>query len=355
MMKPVTSRIAAKGASSSFTLPEPDSSFGMSTMGALSGGAMGGLGGSGSGGGFGSGTGAGTGGGMGPGMGGAGGIGNPFGMLNPNAGALVGAFYDLKQTDDKKPTGMSPEQHRIFLREFTSGGWKERDLAKYYQAKSKVYQTKVYIPLMDANAAPSAFKCEKEVEPSRWVVVYRGVVSPPKTGRYRFVGGADDVIVIRFDNKHVFDHGWSLGTIGMHHSGAGKALAGESGDRETDRFVKKNYPMENPLTFYQYSTTKNYNTAVRGLAVGPTFSAKAGDSYPIEILISEIPGGRFCASLLIEEIGAKYEKDSLDGSPILPLFRLDEGQPKLPEGSDAPPYDPNGPIWKLVRSGGPEI
>lgn len=353
-MKSAASRIAAKGASSSFTLPPPESSSGMSTLGALGGGSLGGMGGSGgAGGGFGGGTGTGIGGGMGPGMGG--GLGNPFGMLDPNAGALVGAFYDLKQTSDRKPTGMTPDEHRVFLREFTSKGWKEKDLEHYYQAQKKVYQTKVYIPLMSANAAPAAFQCEKEVEPSRWVVVYRGVVSPPKTGRYRFVGGADDVMVVRFDNKHVFDHGWSLGTIGMHHSGAANAVKGQSGNRDLDRLAKKNYPMDVPLTFYQYQSTPNYNKAVHGLAVGPIFSAKAGAEYPIEILISEIPGGSFCAALMIEEVGAKYEKDPMDGSPILPLFRLDGGQPKVKEGADVPPYDPNGPIWKLVGSGRPQI
>ena len=352
MMKTSASRIVATGAMTNFTLPEPDLSSGMSALGSLGGPGMGGLGAGGNGGGSGGGFGQGLGAGSGPGMGAGG---NPFGILDPNEGALVGAFYDLKQTSDRKPTGMTPDEHRVFLREFTSGGWKERDLAKYYKAPNKLYQTKIYIPLMDAKAAPAAFQCEKEVEPARWVVVYRGVVTPPKSGRYRFVGGADDVIVVRLNNKHVFDHGWSLGTVGMGHGGAANILNGGGGDREMERLVKKNYPMDVPLTFYKYGTTKNYNRAVQGLAVGPVFTAKAGDQYPIEILVSEIPGGQFCASLLIEEIGAKYDKDPLEGAPILPLFRLDGGQPKVPDNADAPPYDPKGPVWKLVGTGRPEI
>lgn len=345
-------RVVAAGTTSNFSLPEPVSTSGMSALGSLGGAGMGGLGSGGGGGGSGGGFGQGLGPASGPGIGAGG---NPFGFLDPNRGALVGAFYDLKQTSDRKPTGMTPDEHRSFLREFTAGGWKERDLEKYYKAPRMLYQTKIYIPLMDAKAAPAAFQCEKEVEPSRWVVVYRGVVTPSKSGRYRFVGGADDVLVVRLRNKHVFDHGWSLGTIGIGHGGAASVLNGGSNDRDLERMVKKNYPMDVPLNFYQYGTTRNYNRAIKGLAVGPVFTVKAGEPCPIEILVSEIPGGQFCASLLIEEMGVKYEKDPLEGAPILPLFRLDGGQPKVPDNADVPPYDPKGPIWKLVGTGRPQI
>jgi hypothetical protein len=323
MMKNVSSRISAKGVSSNFTLPDPESSSNMSALGSL-GGSMGGMGGSGGG----IGAGKGPGGGLGAGgMGVPGGTGNPFGMMKPNNSALVGTFYDIKQTPDRKPTNISIADMRPVVREFTAGGWKDKALSKYYQAQNKVYQNKIYIPLMRADLAPAAFNCEKEVEPSRWIVVYRGTVTPPKTGRYRFVGGADDILVVRFGNKMVLDHGWSNGV-------------------PTD---DRNYPMENPKVMYQYSTTPNYNKSIKGLAVGPTFSARAGTPYPIEILISEVPGGNFCASLLIEETGEKYEKDPLEGAPILPLFRLDNTLPKVESGQDAPPFMANGPVWKLVE------
>ncbi len=120
---------------------------------------------------------------------------------------------------------------------------------------------------MSAGRAPAAFQCGPEVKPSNWLVVYRGVVTPPKSGTYRFVG-AD-------------------------------------------------------------------------------FQAVAGTSYPIEILISESGGNLFCASLLIEEKGETYPKAS-GGSPILPLFRLDDSVPPPSDADNSPPYDPAGPVWKLV-------
>lgn len=73
-----TSRVAAKDATSDLTLPEPDMSSSLASIGSLSGGNAGGLGGTGSGGGRGSGNGAGFGSGSGPGSGGTGGGPAPF-------------------------------------------------------------------------------------------------------------------------------------------------------------------------------------------------------------------------------------------------------------------------------------
>ncbi|HVJ46254.1 MAG TPA: hypothetical protein VM511_07710, partial [Luteolibacter sp.] len=71
-------------------------------------------------------------------------------------------------------------------------------------------------------------------------------------------------------------------------------------------------------------------------------------SYPIEILLSEIPGGLFCASLMIEQVGENYEKAST-GAPILPLFRIDHQPPAVTTGDNAPPFQKDGPSWKIVE------
>lgn len=346
-------RVAAKDVVSNFVLPEPDAASSMSSVGALGGSSMsGGLGGSGSGGGRGDGKGTGFGSGMGPGLGGnaTGGM-NPFGMIDPNANALVGTFYDLKQTKDRKPIEITPDEVRGVLKSFTSHGWKESILAKNYQASQKLYQTKLFIPMMSANAAPEAFHCEKEVQPSRWLIVYRGNVTPPKTGRYRFVGAADDTLVVRFNNRHVLDHGWTSGTAGTGLAGRSDFLEGKREDSNFEKLLKGDYPMKLPVTFYRYTTTEPLNKAVGGFAVGVEFEAKAGTTYPIEILVSEIPGGSFGAYLMIEEAGATYEK-SPSGAPILPLFRLDGGMPVVKPGAQAPPLDAAGPVWKLVPGRG---
>ena len=82
-----------------------------------------------------------------------------------------------------------------------------------------------------------------------------------------------------------------------------------------------------------------------GMAVGPEFEVEAEKTYPVEIMIGEIPGGFFSLALMIEEIGATYEKDPA-GFPILPLFRLDGSPPSNELTGEAPPISNDGPIWK---------
>jgi len=345
-------KLAAKGVTSTFTLPEPDPAQAMSSVGALgSSGLAAGLGGSGSGGGKGNGKGKGFGDGMGPGMGGgAGKMINPFGMLNPNANALVGTFYDTKQDSRHKDTGMTPEKLREVIKQFCKGGWNEHSLEKYYQASQKLYNTKIYIPIISADEAPKAFGCDKEVQPRCWIAIYRGVVSPPKSGKFRFVGAGDDVLAVRFNGHPVFDHGYTQGTSGLYMPGHVGVMDGTKKDREVENIIRES-PMRVPVTFYKYDTTQNWNNSLGGLAVGPEFSVNAGNNYPIEIMISEIPGGLMGAALMIQEDGVTYEKTS-NGSPILPIFRLDNSLPPKEAKDGSPPYDPNGPVWKLVGGSG---
>jgi hypothetical protein len=152
----------------------------------------------GSGGGGGSGTGSGTGIGSGIGPGSGPGVGkgfiNPFGIIKPTGKALVGTFYDFKQNQNRKPTGVNSDRVEKILHEFINNGWKERNLQEnYYKATQTLYQTKIYLPTMPAKNAPAAFQCEKEAKPSCWAVIYRGTVSPPESRRFRFVGIADNV------------------------------------------------------------------------------------------------------------------------------------------------------------------
>ncbi|HEY8991298.1 MAG TPA: hypothetical protein VIM46_04935 [Luteolibacter sp.] len=345
-------RVAAKDVVSSFTLPEPEAGAQMSALGGLSAGAMsGGLGGSGSGGGRGSGAGTGFGTGMGAGMGGGSAKLNPFGMVDPNANALVGSFYDLKQTERRAPTplgkltnfGEIVNATREVLHDFVKRGWSERDLSsKYYQAPQKLYQTKVFMPNMKADEAPKAFNCEKEVQGSRWVVIYRGVVRPPKSGKYRFVGAGDDVLAVRFNGNTVFDFGYEsvTGNLSIRPN---KAKMADPKDREWKR-TRKDWAMPEPLEIRPQGSGLIIKD-LGGIGVGMEFEAKTGVDYPIEILISEIPGGYFAAYLMIEEIGATYQKDK-NGAPILPAFRLDANPPAQGEG---PPYDPNSAPWQLVQ------
>lgn len=351
MISAHASRVSAVGISSTLTLPEPDPSNALSSLSAL-GGSMAGGGGMGKMEGLGNGLGSGNGSGMGAGMGNgiAKGM-NAFGMLDATVNALEGTFYDFKQTQNRKPTDISNGEMLEVIREFVNSGWKERSqLRSYFKAPQRLFQTKIFIPNMPAAEAPAAFNCEKDVEPRRWMIVYRGSVTPPVTGEYRFVGGADDILAVRFNERNVFDHGYFSATTGLHIRTMREIMGGDPKDAAKQL---KDLPMKLPVSFLKYETTPVWNGGIGGMAVGPVFQAKAGVSYPIEILMAEVPGGSFGATLLIERIGEKYEETS-SGVPILPLFNLDFKKPAKVEG-EVPPYDEKAQPWKVTGGVRPQL
>ena len=344
MTQPNLSRIVADGATG-ISLPEPEQLTRITSLGGLSAGTLAvGQGGPGSGGGprFGSGLDVGMSDGV--------GTKNPFGMVTPDKGALVGTFYDLKQTSDREPTNMTDDQMRSELKEIVRRGFKEKVFEKYFKAPRTLYQTKLQIPILSADGAPAAFECEKEVQPKRWLVVYRGAVQAPKSGHYRFVGACDDIMVVRFNNRPVFDYGYTIAGAGATNYGRFAEMSDATQNSELAKEIRKLTPMRLPISFYKYTQTPTYNQHIGGMAIGPEFDVKAGQTYPIEIMIGEIPGGSFGVSLLIEEIGVNYEKDP-SGSPILPLFRLDNSLPNPDLKGEAPPFDPSGLPWKSVQTG----
>ena len=352
MAQPSLSRVAAVGSVSNFVLPEPEELTQMTSLGSMSGGSLSkGLGGAGNGGGRGDGKGPGFGSGMAPGLSDGNGSKNPFGGLTRDVKALVGTFYDLKQTRSGKPTDLDATGVAAAINDFVTQGWRDSTFNKYFKAPNTLYQSKLLIPAMSADGAPAAFNCADQVQPSRWAIVYRGLITPPRTGKYRFVGHADDILVIRFNGKNVFDHGYFSGTTPVIIYSNMDVMKGQREDATIKKQLRRNYPMEQPLKTYTYESTSTINGSLGGLGVGPVFEAVAGKSYPIDILLSELPGGVFSASLLIEEIGANYEKAST-GSPILPLFRFDRSTPAAATPGSSPPYDPNGPVWQVLGEGG---
>jgi hypothetical protein len=283
-----------------------------------------------------------------------------FGRTEPSANALTGTFYDLKQDKHHRTTSLGEKtdwnqitvQLRGILHQFVKRGWNERQLDDYFQAGQKLYQTKIFLPAMSADAAPKAFG-QENIPGSRWVVVYRGTVKPPKSGRFRFVGAGDDLLAVRFNGKTVFDFGYDSVTADIRLAGQqAKLAATPRTDKEWDR-ARKDFSMPEPVTIHRYDTLSPWHRRdLGGLAVGPWFEAKEDGDYPIEILLSEAPGGYFFGYLLIEEEGATYRKTP-EGSPILPLFRLDDQVPSVAQ--PGPVFEPDGPIWKLSGPGKPRI
>jgi hypothetical protein len=305
-------RIAAKG-SSSIALPEipamPDiSDVTPVSMPGLSSGGLG----------FGFGNGIGSGSGSGNGTGTAGRI-SLFGSNTRNAKGLVGYLYDIKQTKDRAPSGANFEG---VVLEFVRKKFDESVLAPFYKSPP-LFATQILMPAMSAEEGPKAFGVEKDVQPTQWVVHYKGKVSPPRSSTIHFVGCGDDVLFVKFNGEVVLDRCWHI-----------------------DSGLK-------PEASYDYST---FGFPKGGLAKSKGIPVMQGKSYDMEVLIGEQPGVGFHAVLLIEEDGVSYKKDAKVNSPILPVFRLTAGGKGPKEGDILPPLHKGGPVWSTQGAGsGPSL
>jgi PA14 domain len=240
------------------------------------------------------------------------------------AGTLVGRLYDLKQFRDGKanPDVLKLKPGNLAAAEvtdFVKGGWNPSSLAKFFQAPTVLYATQIFVPNMNADAAPKAYGVEKQVEPKAWIAHYRGKVSPPTSGAYRFVGAGDDHLAVRLDGRLVLD-------------GSGRKISEWKSDRP-----------KTPSYDYDFERNSFLLSARKGFTVGNRMELRAGQFYDIDIVFSEGPGGLFCAMLLFEQEGVTYAKDA-KGNPILPIFRV-SGAPVSPTPG-APVVMPDGPIWK---------
>lgn len=241
--------------------------------------------------------------------GGPGKISNPFGSPDTTSGALIGTMYDLKQTADRKPTEFasdsSNEDYHKFLQKFVDSGWNPNTLNKFYKVDRPLGTYQIFIPTIEADAAPAAFKAEQYVQPKRWIIIYNGSFTAPEDGTFRFVGVADDILVVRLNNNNVMD--------GSLFSVVGKGVTREK-------------------------TGLAYNRAngIYQMYAGNWFQLRAGQTYPIDIMIGEQPGGQFNAFLLIQQKGQDYPKQS-GGANLCPVFPVFQTAPaSIPSSEQAP-------------------
>jgi hypothetical protein len=234
-------------------------------------------------------------------------------------GSLVGKFYDLKQTKDGKPSNLDQEKgYPKELADFVRG-WNESNFAKYFVGPNPLYTTQIFIPKIDADQGPRAFNLSR-VQPKMWVIHYKGSVIPTESGTYRFVGMGDDVLVVRFNGQVVLDCGPNL----------------PSGKEPRSYYAADGLQLKSDMPWY------------KGLGRGDAFQVNAGESYPMEVLMGEWPGGDFKAWLLLEKDGVQYEKDS-KGNPILPIFKLQASEVTKP-AVEAPVFAKQGPVWKAEKA-----
>lgn len=275
--------------------------------------------------------------------------------VTSSGSALEGIFFDLKQTKSCAPMNISNDDIIRIISEFINSSWNISNFKKYYQSDIKLYASNFCLPSCAASYAPKAYQCSDKVKPSGWVALYRGKVKAPKSGIYRFVGTGDDVLIVRFNNKIVLESGWCIpslygskvnpGTIGSLNSAEGKEYHKNISEGKDN--LHKGYE------FILKPELSKWNKELGGLTGGTEFYVKEGETYPIEILISEIPGGAFGFVLLMQEkINNVFDNTKFD------LFRTNFACPDKKEIYDLinkegcglgdfefPVFNEDSPIW----------
>lgn len=191
-----------------------------------------------------------------------------FGSSKRTAGALIGILYDFKQ-DQKRQT--MPMDRKVFeksVAQFVDSGYDEGLINKYYRVPRALYTTQLQIPTIDADSAPKAFGVEKTVQPEKWMVHYKGQIAAPEDGTYRFLGDADDFVVVAINGKTVL-------------------VAEMPG---TPMGVK---------WFAKDAAPKPFQAA------GDWISFRAGEPVDIDIVTGESPGGQFRCMLSIQKKGGQ--------------------------------------------------
>jgi len=245
-----------------------------------------------------------------------------FGTSKSTGGALVGILYDLKQTQAREKIQMGPNEYDKVVNEFLSSDWDESILNRHFRVTQPVFTTQVFIPMGRASIAPAAFSAEKIVEPSFFMVHYKGQVAPPSGGRWRFWGYGSEVCSVAVNGKTVLASNW------IEH--------------------KKLNPIDTPDLDWKSSAPPGRPVHLGLLTAGSWMNLKANEVVDLDILVGERAGGSFGAMLLIEKEGETYEQK--DGHAVYPIFQLAPFDTPLPvKGSKAPPFARHGPIWKAVK------
>ncbi len=288
-------RIVSKSASASVTLPTTPTTNTASFASGLSAGGMSKGVGGGSGGGEGTGIGIGKGGGR--------NFVSLFGARGPNVPGLPGTFYDIKLTKSGGESKYSAENTNNdylnqILRPFLTN-WDVNKLGNnFFKAPDNLVAAQLFIPVQSSGAAPKAYGVEDKCKPNRWICHYKGSVTAPKTSRFRFWVYADDVCVVRWNNKIYADNGWT--TLGLPGVGGGNYAMEKSPFKEVDGSLRKQ-GKSNQIIFRP----------------GPWFDTVKGREYPIEILMGDV-GGLFGSYVLLEEA----KPNSTEGDDKLFLFRM---------------------------------
>ncbi len=289
---------------------------------------------------------------------------------------FIGHFYDLKQTPRHELTAIgrlaekdtfNQEAQSLCMQvinSFVSSGMRATELRDYFVAPKQKYATAFNFPPMGANEAPKAFGVDNEVKPSYWICVYRGQIVAPEDGKYRFVGLADDVLIVRANRRVVLDACWP------EHIGRMTNWSSRDDDNRKFQINRNNYGSIKGTQWLEVfpvlsrglkagegfsgllgqikgedgsslNGNGSYMCAANRLVMGDWMNLKKGQRIDMEVLIGEIPGGFFGCRLLVEEKDRQYAMVDSDAGkrPVLPIFKTVPVNEKLVSKMNADPNE----------------
>lgn len=284
-----------------------------------------------------------------------------FGRNRGTGKEFIGILYDLKQSPEGRLTEIGERSETDIaagdtynrntqefacrvIKGFVGSGFNEARLKKYFKAPKRKYATSFIMPPMTAESAPQAFDVEDQVRGSYWICHYKGTITAPETGRYRFCGIGDDVLVVRIGRRVVLDACWPE-LIGHTTSWKSQDDNNRKFPLDQDQNSLKGTGISFLNLFSQVEKADGYNGAaiwgntLRSLSpnlsertymimasrqvIGDWIELKKGQPIEMDVLIGEIPGGNFKCRLLIEQQGRKYTMVQCDAGlrPVLPIFK----------------------------------
>ena len=211
-----------------------------------------------------------------------------FGYNQAVEGTLEGSLFDFKQGKKKGDPGVGRNQMLELIKNATERDFDTNKLRReVYKADTQLYASYFMIPLGDADRAPQSFGAEGEVEPRLLAAIYSGTFTPAQSGRFRFLGLADDLLIVSVNGRLVLDA--SLDVVNLKYAN-----------------WKKDDPSD--VTEWEHPNGSRFIGLGGTPKTGDWFDLKAGVETKMEVLIGEVPGGKFGGYLLIEKKGSSKPK-----------------------------------------------
>ncbi len=229
-----------------------------------------------------------------------------FGSESSRGNDLEGTLYHLKWSrSGEKNYEMESAEHQInaaFVDEvnkFLANDWDTAVFDEYDRSPHKIYASYFMLPMFASSKALKIYGMPEDREAGRYVIYYKGNISHPKGGKFRFWATGDDFLFIRINGKLMVDARHSTGgSVAGHNATMGPPEKWESTSEEHMKHL----------------------LGMSSAKVSDWFVIKPGESVEMEVFTGEDMGGRTSCLVNIQEFGVEYPENKY-GSPILPAFK----------------------------------